>query len=341
MKMPKYVRSTLVAILRNILLPVVRRTPMPMKSINFVILGDFQIASELGKKGTTTDLSIYDRKTQDTIYTWTAPITFPDKIQSLMQAVNIAEYAILNVTKIDKYLGEQIIALDAVGFTSGLILHSYDVDEVKLKTLIRTTTVSDFKFLDNIHELKQEMTRLEPKSLEGDCIIPIDHAFDVKGIGTVILGVVKQGTVKTYDQLKILPSGKNILVKSIQMHDDPVNESKSPARVGLAIKGVAPDDISRGDVLCSHSSPNLKVTTDADAIPAEFIKSPYHKGDLIENQTYLLSVGMQIKPVKIKHTNTDTIQIIPKSLVFFSGQNYALLKPDNLGTRIIGKGVIQ
>jgi hypothetical protein len=33
-----------------------------MKSINFVIVGDYQIASELGKKGTTTDLSIYDRK---------------------------------------------------------------------------------------------------------------------------------------------------------------------------------------------------------------------------------------------------------------------------------------
>jgi len=36
-----------------------------MKSINFVIVGDYQIANELGKKGTTTDLSIYDRKTQD------------------------------------------------------------------------------------------------------------------------------------------------------------------------------------------------------------------------------------------------------------------------------------
>jgi selenocysteine-specific translation elongation factor len=62
-----------------------------VKSINFVILGDFQIASELGKKGTTTDLSIFDRKVQGAIYTWTVPITFPDKIQSLMQATNITE----------------------------------------------------------------------------------------------------------------------------------------------------------------------------------------------------------------------------------------------------------
>jgi hypothetical protein len=83
-----------------------------------------------------------------------------------------------------------------------------------------------------------KLRTLAPKSLEEPCIIPIDHAFNVKGIGTVILGVIKQGTVKTYDQLMILPSGNNILVKSIQMHDDPVNESKSPARVGLAIKGV-------------------------------------------------------------------------------------------------------
>ena len=94
-----------------------------------------------------------------------------------MQAINIAEYAILNVTKIDKHLGEQIIALDAVGFTKGFILHSYEVDEVKLKTLVRPTTISNFKILDNIHQLKQEMSTLAPKSLEGPCIIPIDHAL--------------------------------------------------------------------------------------------------------------------------------------------------------------------
>ena len=104
-----------------------------MNSINFVVLGDSSLADELGKKGTITDIAIYDKKTSDYIYTWTLPITYPDKIQSLLQAVNIAEYAILNVIKLDKYLGEEIIALDYVNFKHGFILHSYDVDENKLK----------------------------------------------------------------------------------------------------------------------------------------------------------------------------------------------------------------
>lgn len=319
-----------------------------MKSINFVIVGgDYQIAAELGKKGTSTDLLIYDRKTQDAIYTWTVPITFPDKIQSLMQAVNIAEYAILNVTKIDKYLGEQILALDATNMTEGFILHSYGVDEMELKKLITSTTASNYKFLGNVDQLKQEIGKLEPKAADEtrECVIQIDHAFNVKGVGTVVLGIIKQGAVKTYDQLKILPSGKDVLIKSIQMHDDPVNESKSPARVGLAVKGVDAADISRGDMLCSPDSSSIKMAT--NAIVAGFIKNPYYKGNLTENQTYIVSLGAQIKPVKIKNSDTtdnisnNKIEIVPdKPFVYFLGQPYALLKPDNSGTRIIGKGTI-
>ncbi len=71
-----------------------------MNSINFVVLGDSSIADELGKKGTSTDIAIYDKKTLDYIYTWTLPITYPDKIQSLLQAVNIAEYANIKCHKI-------------------------------------------------------------------------------------------------------------------------------------------------------------------------------------------------------------------------------------------------
>jgi len=326
-----------------------------LKSINFVILGDYNsIAGELGKKGTATDIAIYDRKTSDVIYTWAASVTFPDKIQSLIQTVNIAEYAILNVTKIDKYLGEQIIALDSVDFKDGFILHSYEVDEEKLRTLIKNTSVSHFKFLDNIDQLKQEISRLESKGCEGPVMIPLDHAFDVKGVGTVVLGVVKQGTVKVYDQLRIMPAGSDIVVKSIQMHDDPVPESKSPARVGLAVKGMTAEQISRGDVLCLPNSSYMKVIPAAGATTTistgptisttKFVKNSFYKGDLAENQTYLISVGLQIKPVRLKLVNGTAIEkIIPESkpIVFFPSQTYVLLKPDSQGTRIIGKGILE
>ena len=306
-----------------------------LNSINFVVLGDSGIAAQLGKKGTATDIVIYDRKTADTVYTWTVPTG--DKIQSLMQAANIAEYAVLNVTKLDRFLGEQVMALDAVALADGFVVHSYEVDREKLKTLLKGTSLANYQFVDSIDQLKQEMAKLKPKSSDGPLMIPIDHAFDVKGVGTVALGVVKQGTVKLYDELTLLPGKKNVLVKSIQMHDDPVESSSSPARVGLAIKGPGAEDISRGDVICAPDA--LKVSS--GAITVRFAKSPFFKGDLPDNHTYMISVGMQVKAAKVK-LEGETLQVTPeKPIVYQQGQTLVLLKPDSQGTRIAGKGSIQ
>ncbi|MGA9171072.1 MAG: EF-Tu/IF-2/RF-3 family GTPase [Nitrososphaeraceae archaeon] len=225
--------------------------------------------------------------------------------------------------------------------------------EEKLRTLIKDNSVSRFEFLDSIDQLKQEMSRLESKGhIDGPVIIPIDHVFDVKGVGTVVMGVVKQGSVKVYYQLKIMPSGEDIVVKSIQMRDDPVDESNSPARVGLAVKGMTAEQIAKGDILCSEDSSSLvKVVSPAAATAADtastiastdFMKNPSYKGDLVENQTYLISVGLQIRPVRSKLLDGLAVEIIPesKSIVFFPGQTYVLLSPDSQGTRIIGKGIL-
>src|SRR5918911_1370299 len=123
------------------------------------------------------------------------------------------------------------------------------------------------------------------------------------------------------------------------MHDDPVNESKSPARVGLAVKGMTAEQIARGDILCSEdsSSSHLKVVSPVAATAAdtastiastEFMKNSYYKGDLAENQTYLISVGLQIKPVRLKLLDGLGVEIVPENrpIVFFPGQTYVLLK---------------
>ena len=83
-----------------------------MKSINFVVLGEQSIASDFGKKGTITDLTLFDRKESDVIKTWVLPNGFTEKIQPLFQAINLAEYVILYVASLDKFVGEQMVALD-------------------------------------------------------------------------------------------------------------------------------------------------------------------------------------------------------------------------------------
>ncbi|MGH9933537.1 MAG: EF-Tu/IF-2/RF-3 family GTPase, partial [Nitrososphaerales archaeon] len=171
----------------------------------------------------------------------------------------------------------------------------------------------------------------------GSLIINVDHAFDVKGVGTVVLGVIKQGRVKIYDELTLLPAGKSIVVKSIQMHDDSVHGSESPARVGLAIKGATADEISRGDIICPPDTINVS----SGSLSAKFTKSSFFKVDLAENQTYMISIGLQIKPAKIKQTG-DSLEITPeKPTAYRPGQICVLLKPDSQGTRIVGKGIIQ
>ncbi|MGI0056893.1 MAG: hypothetical protein ACREAK_05910 [Nitrosarchaeum sp.] len=85
-----------------------------MKSINYTLLADESIAKEFGKKGTATDLTIYDKKESEIVKTWTMPTGFPEKIQPLFQAIHMGEYVIFHASKINKFTGEQIIALDSL-----------------------------------------------------------------------------------------------------------------------------------------------------------------------------------------------------------------------------------
>ncbi|MGI0057942.1 MAG: EF-Tu/IF-2/RF-3 family GTPase [Nitrosarchaeum sp.] len=304
-----------------------------MKSINFVVLGKQDIASEFGKKGTVTDLSLYDRKESDIIKTWVTPNGFPDKIQPLFQAINLAEYVIFHVDKLDKFTGEQIIALDSLKKEKGILSHTFEVDESKLNSMIKGTVVEKYKKSDQ-DKLKEEIDKLEPISVDGLSELVVDHCFDVKGVGTVILGKVTSGKIKQYDNLKLYPLGIDVMIKSIQMHDDPVTESVCPARVGLAVKGAKPEEVGRGDVISQNGA--VKVTSE---IELNFTKSPFYKGEISENQGCLVSIGLQIKAAKFSCISPLKLKF-EKPIVCKPGQIAVILKPESASIRILGSGSI-
>ena len=304
-----------------------------VKSINFVVLGKQDIASEFGKKGTESDLTLYDRKESDIIKTWVIPNGFPEKIQPLFQAINLAEYVILHVDKLDKFTGEQIIALDSLKKEKGILSHTFDVDESKLNMMIKGTVVENYTRVEH-DKIKDGMNTLEPITNDNPAELLIDHCFDVKGVGTVILGKVSNGKIKQYDNLKLFPAGIDVLIKSIQMHDDPVPESVYPARVGLAVKGVKPDEVSRGDVISVDGA----VTVNSD-LELDFAKNPFYKGDIAENQGCLVSVGLQIKAAKFVSITPLKLKF-EKPIVYKSGDIAVILKPESPTIRILGSGTI-
>ena len=305
-----------------------------MRSVNFVVLGEQSIADEFGKKGTKTDITLYDRKESDIIRTWVVPNGFPDKIQPLFQAISLGEYIIFYVGSLDKFTGEQIIALDLLKKKEGILSHTYEVDENRLTAMIKGTVLEHYKLV-NSSDLKQVTNKLEPISKEGKTKIVIDHCFDVKGVGTVVLGKVSQGKVTQYDTLKLLPAGIDVMIKSIQMHDDSVSEAKSPARVGLSLKGAKPDEINRGDILCEDSS----VCQIKSEIELDFKKNPFYKGEVSENQMCLVSIDMQIKAAKFVSLNPIKLRLDKPAI--FDNDICVILKPDSENIRILGSGTIR
>ena len=310
-----------------------------IKSINFVILGKQDVAAEFGKKGTVTDISLYDRKESDVIKTWVTPSGFPEKIQPLFQAINLAEFVIFHVDKLDKFTGEQIIALNSLNKEIGILSHTFEVDEQKLDAMIKGTVVEKYIKVDQ-DKIKEEMDKIESLSSQGEPEMVIDHCFDVKGVGTVILGKVTNGKIKQYDNLKLYPAGIPVLIKSIQMHDDPVEESLFPARVGLAVKGVKPDEVARGDIISSENTAgndnSLHVTTE---IELDFKKNPFYKSEIAENQGCLVNIGLQIKAAKF--TSISPLKLVfEKPIVCKKNQIAVILKPESTTIRILGSGKI-
>jgi selenocysteine-specific translation elongation factor len=304
-----------------------------MKSINYTLLGDESIAKDFGKKGTATDITIYDKKDAGFVKTWTIPTGFPEKIPPLLQAINMGEYVIFHVSKLDKFTGEQIVALDVLKKNKGLLTHSYEVDREKLLLMIKGTVVEQYKLVE-LSDLKKEMDSLEPVSNEGNPRIPIDHCFDVKGVGTVILGKVAQGKIKAYDKLKLLPKGDEVVIKSIQMHDDPVEEAVSPARVGLAVKGIVSDDVQRGDQL--YVGDEISVSQD---IILDYLQNKFFKDSLTENQTFLVNIGLQTRAAKIVSLKPMKLSL-NKPAAFVKNDICVILKPESQTIRIVGSGPI-
>ncbi len=164
-------------------------------------------------------------------------------------------------------------------------------------------------------------------------MVVIDQAFSVKGVGEVLLGFVKKGTLKKHDKLSLMPTNKEVIVRSIQMQDKNFDEAEAGSRVGLAIKGAAAEEMKRGFFICTPE--DCEVST---KLTLSFEKNKFYPGELKEGVLHV-TAGMQTVPAKIADMKENTITLeLEKQIVYTKDDTFLLLDLNAKKLHVIGKG---
>ncbi len=89
--------------------------------------------------------------------------------------------------------------------------------------------------------------------------MPVQDVYEITGIGTVPVGKIETGIMKSGMKVKVLPgrTGEGIEgeVKTIEAHHEILPEAIAGDNVGINIRGVGKKDIARGDVVCDAAKP--------------------------------------------------------------------------------------
>lgn len=85
--------------------------------------------------------------------------------------------------------------------------------------------------------------------------LPVQDVYTITGVGTVPVGRVETGIMKPGDKIVFMPSGAKGEVKSIEMHHKQLEKAEPGDNVGFNVRGVAKNEIRRGDVVGHDKNP--------------------------------------------------------------------------------------
>jgi len=264
------------------------------------VLGSKEYAKNIGKKGTSSDITLYNLKSGDNVVTAVEPCSYPDKLSSLFYAVSMSDFVIFVVNGIDSDFAETVVMLDTLDKREGAFITE---EQERVATFVRGTAVENFSFIeDDPIALREMLLKMQINHRTTDMGgVVIDHFFKVKGVGTVILGMVSSGCVNRHEKLNLFPSGKAVQVRSIQKQDVDCEKACAGDRVGLALKGVEPEEIERGYIL---SSGEIRCLSEIDA---KLEINRFYKREI--KGVVHIGCGLQFLPARVKDFDGSTISL--------------------------------
>lgn len=272
-----------------------------MPGVTAALLGDLSARRELGKVGTQSDIHLHDLREGGRHVTILVPDRYPEQLKCLSYTVLGADTGVLVVRDVDARLGEQILAADAAGLRHGIIVLTNYVQPEQLQPLIAGTSLERWTVQaePDWPAVRAHVAAAPLRTTTtGPPVIPVDHHFDVKGVGAVILGVVRSGIIRKNDTLMAWPDKVICPVRSIQCHDVDVPDATAGDRVGLALRNTKAEHLDRGMVLAPADAP-LAAYAAGDDVAFTLARSRFSRQPLAAGSVLHLGVGMQFVPARL------------------------------------------
>jgi selenocysteine-specific elongation factor len=139
----------------------------------------------------------------------------------------------------------EVVKLEVAEFLKGSFLDTSRAPIVAVSSLNK----------EGFEELRTQLVRValetSARSTTSAMRLPIDRVFTMKGFGTVITGTMISGSLNKEDEVELLPIGRRVRVRGVQVHGSAAETAQAAQRTALNLAGVAQEELSRGMTLAT------------------------------------------------------------------------------------------
>ncbi len=169
---------------------------------------------------------------------------------------------VVYLNKVDQVDDDEIIELVEMEVRELLSKYGYDGDEipiVKGSALAALEGRDDAIGKESIYALMKavdEFIPQPPRPTEKPFLMPVEDVFSISGRGTVVTGRVEAGIVKVGEEVEIvgLKDTRKTVVTGVEMFRKLLDQGMAGDNIGALVRGVAREDVERGQVLCKPGS---------------------------------------------------------------------------------------
>ncbi len=183
------------------------------------------------------------------------------------------------LNKVDQVDDEELLELVEMEVRELLSSYDFPGDDIPIIAGSALAAVEDRDAAigrDKVKELMAAVDEYIPtpeRPVDQPFLMPIEDVFSISGRGTVVTGRVERGIVNVGEEIEIvgIRDTQKTTCTGVEMFRKLLDQGQAGDNIGALLRGVAREDVERGQVLCKPGSvnPHTKFTAEAYILTKE------------------------------------------------------------------------